>query len=344
MLVRRLLVLGVVGLAALVAPRAQTLPVWTADSTFTNLVEGLEDDVAGAGTEAFVPLTLREQQIFGIGIQQILNGDPLAGRSTLNQLGLEVYTFVNAAKTTDYYVVHELAAPGQPGHKGWSPVLINRKPRRNVAFIAPHVQFDSQSVRGMTQIAIAAQPRLVVLGGTHRCANSATSSCSGTTGACGGGSAPYRISDPVHVTTSAIWALYEQVIINAEIAKVVEFHTQVSGQPAAVQISNGTTKPYVPGDFTQIVRDYLDGQSDFTVLSCNKEGDPNGTFCSGTNVGGRLLNGVAPGDACTTNATTASGRWMHIEAYSSVWNSSTNRAHMQAAILAALPQDMPGGD
>src|SRR5690606_31147166 len=87
-LVRRALLVGVLAAVALVAPRAQGLPAWTSHSTLVQLLEGLEAGVAGANTAAFVPLSAQEQRDFGVGVLQMLAGDPLAGRDTLRHLGL----------------------------------------------------------------------------------------------------------------------------------------------------------------------------------------------------------------------------------------------------------------
>jgi hypothetical protein len=155
--------------------------------------------------------------------------------------------------------------------------------------------------------------KALFIAGTHRCANSASSSCSGTTNACGTDEA-YRISDVAHSVENFFHEAHKAANDSIALVKFVQLHgyDASAGEPAAI-LSNGSETPV--GAFAYVnqlalaIDDSLSGD-DFAV-SCNNLGDNGLNLCGTNNVQGRYTNGSS--DECTTAATGFNGQFLHVE-------------------------------
>ena len=320
------------------------IPAWTTHTTLLAFWDAQITRIAAEGSNQWVALTAREMDAIEIGLQQITVGDVAAGRATLNSIGIEVYTFTDTTSGINYYIARELADPGNAGFKGYGTWMFDRGWTRNIAILAPHVPWDANSGDGLRRYAVSGRPRLWGMTGVNRCANSTTASpCSGTFGGCVNnppGDA-YPVSDMAHGVNTSFFAAYRGLLAQ-EFKYVIEFHTQTT-QSVDLVLSNGTTDNVTTG-LVATLRTSLANpgqQTQFTLGSCNAvEDDGAGlTLCAGSNTGGRLINGVSRANACTTSASSASGKWLHVESKQTIWNTSAKYNVLFAALNAAIPTD-----
>jgi hypothetical protein len=73
---------------------------------------------------------------------------------------------------------------------------------------APHSLHDTGTLEQARDLFTGLGARVLVVSGTHRCANAAASGRSGTTAVCDGTSGPFRVSDMAHTEQSAFHAAH----------------------------------------------------------------------------------------------------------------------------------------
>ena len=231
-------------------------------------------------------------------------------------------------------------------------VAIARNPVRDVVIEAPHPVIDRYSDREAAVLFLKLGARALVISGANRCAAKASSSCSGKTRVCGDGNNPYRSSDPAHNPATLFHTAHLYFSRQWPSSIVFQPHGfSNSGNSVWFVISDGSREKR-SGDalLTGRVRDGLRAAlGDDRAVSCQDPKDRDiktRWLCATNTVQGRDLNGS--GDACTVNAASASGRFLHIEqtydevrkGFGSDWQNLS--AHPgSAAILAVLSKELP---
>jgi len=175
----------------------------------------------------------------------------------------------------------------------------------------PHPFFEFDTLAEGLEVFERAGARALLVSGTHRCANVASSGCDGRTAVCSSSREPYRESDPAHTTESSFHVMHRATTELFEQSLALSLH---GFGDAGISISNGTTGPATAESPVARLGDSLrDEFSDTTITYCNDI--PNRTreerFCGTTNIQGRHLNGASP--ACTEAASEATGRFIHLE-------------------------------
>ncbi|MDB4979568.1 MAG: hypothetical protein JWM82_320 [Myxococcales bacterium] len=194
----------------------------------------------------------------------------------------------------------------------------------------PHPLADAATLEEGAALFVGLRAGALLVGGTHRCADLASTSCLGSeaTNACAG---RLRISDAAHFTESffqrahaALFRLWPD-----SVAVSLHAHADVAGQPDVI-VSAGTRDAL---EATAPVNQLRDGlrASGLSVASCNATADPTPRLCGESNVQGRSSNGSS--DACLRDAASAGGRFLHVEQGAAVLVNPSALAGVLAARL-----------
>jgi hypothetical protein len=237
---------------------------------------------------------------------------------------------------------------------GIGPVVaIAKTPARDAIIEAPHPVKDSHTNKQAAVLFLKLGARALIVAGANRCAARDESPCSGMTGICGGGRAPYRTSDPAHNPATLFHVAHRTLTRRWEKSIAIQMHGfNNSGSSVWFVMSDGTNERR-PGDASLVgkVRDRIHtvlGRKERAV-SCQ---DPNDRsirtrwLCATTTVQGRDLNGSP--DICRVAAKKSSGRFLHIEQalrevrrpYDRDWKNISQYPGSNA-ILEALAQELP---
>ncbi len=175
----------------------------------------------------------------------------------------------------------------------------------------PHPWFEARVRDQGLDLFTGLSARALIVSGAHRCAARATSPCSGTTSVCDSSRAPFRVTDVAHHHETT----FHDVHVELAGAHPTSVGISVHGMSASgVSISDGTRG--MAGESSLVARLFRElrrRMPDERITSCTSfvGAVVEARLCGTTNVQGRQLNGASP--ACTTAATTATGRFIHIE-------------------------------
>lgn len=227
----------------------------------------------------------------------------------------------------------------------WGTFVFDAMPRRpSLVIQSPHELFDTKTGAQGAFVFRETGARAFFLNGTHRCNDTAASSCSGTTTACGA-NAPFRVSDQAHTVTGMFQAGTEAVLLNDPKTVVVQLHGfgKDAGDPDVI-MGNGTASAPTGTDFLLQVRNALlvkDSTLTFKVAHVDTAWT---TLTGTTNTQGKLVNGSA--GPCSTKPSSANGRFLHIEqAYAKLRDTKANwqkMANALASVFPAVPDGVTG--
>ena len=194
----------------------------------------------------------------------------------------------------------------------WGTYVFNPQACRKTLIIqSPHPKNDlntgQQGIFCFKQLDAGA----FFLSGTHRCNNSFTTNCSGTTSTCGF-SDNYRISDIAHNDQSVFQVTTNILNQNISNAIFLQLHgfSKRDTDPFVI-MSNGTKAAPSGRDYALLLREEL-AKTDALLTFKVGHLDVNWTRLLGTtNVQGRLINGS--GDPCKESAGSPTGQFIHLE-------------------------------
>jgi hypothetical protein len=238
-------------------------------------------------------------------------------------------------------VLAELDASGSPSPSlYWGTYAAPVTPSahgRLLAIEAPHPIFDTNTELQAADTFVQGSARYYLLAGAHRCADAASSGCSGTTDACGA-AADYRISDAAHTEALPFHAIHAALSAGAPSLVFLQLHGNAEPCPAAlVSDSSGTWSDAGPAG---ALAGALSANG-VAVGECGV-GYPTATcdLCGTDNVQARMTAGSA--DACTTNGPISGyGRFVHVEQQLSLRltpdGGTTGYQPLIDAVLTAFP-------
>ncbi len=285
--------------------------------------------IPGPGTNAYVPPSQAEADTFRAAFANLLSGDVSEAASAFDSLGYEIDYLIESPRT--YIMVLEHAGSG----KNRGAFIVNPRASRDLVLEVPHPLFDTNTGEEGIVLLGSTGARALLIAGSHRCANSALSSCSGTTSACTGGAPQaFHNSDMGHTMPSFFQAAHEAISARGNVA--VNLHGNGSEIPD-VEISDGTMTARSATSLVIKVRDSL-ATAGVNVASCNWPADNPSSLglCGTTNVQGRWTNGSA--NPCTSSPTNASGQFLHVEQHLPFRNSP---GALGSALGRLLPQAAP---
>ncbi len=263
-------------------------------------------EFVAAGSNAYVPPSSAEQEKFRTSLKELLADRVPQAMAGLTDIGLDLVQFTDTGKSS-FYLIREKADK----NRGWGITAINLKGSKLV-IEAPHTLFDTKTEVEAAAFFLSLSAKALLIAGTHRCANTESSPCSGTTGVCGSDE-PHRITDAAHSMVQLFHAAHEVFLDSDSSLVAISLHGFASGDgdPHAF-ISNGTNKEFSADDIANRLTAALKAQTGMTIaaVSCN-DGNKDARLCGTLNVQGRYANGSP--DACHTSVPSTTGRFLHIE-------------------------------
>jgi len=272
------------------------------EANLRNRIRAIQGNMPRAGSEGFAEPSSEELAEWRALIGLLIDGDASSVRSKVEK-HFPSYALIELTDTRSdkvYFLLQE--APSV--ERGWGTVVVNPTPNRNLAIEVPHPVFDLDTHVQGADVFRETGARVLILAGTHRCANQSTSPCDGTTSVCGS-SGPYRRSDPAHFTGSPFQGTHEVYADRFPELTALNLHGNGRSTCETVFLTSG-----VEDDTPSAVSDLRQALAQRGVDA----GVPESSSCplvGSTNVQGRYTNGSdAP---CTEAAKSATGGFIHIE-------------------------------
>ena len=242
-------------------------------------------------------------------IDAILVNNIATARANAASLNYQVTAFTDTSLSPHqvFYVLEEKSS--QTNY--WGTYVFSQTPiRNNLVIQAPHSKYDTNTGKEAVHCFKNLVAKALFINGTHRCNNSDSSSCSGTTSACGSSEA-FRVSDLAHNTASIFQKTTENVFNTITNSVFIQLHGfgKKSTDPYVI-ISNGS-RVTPTTDYAVQLKDALfavDTNLTFKLAHIDTDWTRLIAF---TNTQGRLINNS--NDYCSTSASTTSGRFIHVE-------------------------------
>ncbi len=281
----------------------EDLPPLNASATVDELVFDVFLNLVGSRSERYEPPTEPELETMREAVGGALTGSVERGR--LNGSGFDLTRIEGESRRV--FVLQEL------GRKGQAVILFDPDAPQGLIVEAPHIGFETDIYVEATALFQTLGARALIINGAHRCANEAPSGCDGTSDACGDPDW-FRISDSAHFAEGHFQLFHEVASTTWPDDLVVQLHGfgWDEGDPVSY-VSDGTNS-VDPTSIGALFADLLDERlpDGSRAASCNREADAAfARLCGTTNTQGRFLNGSD--DTCGTSASSASGRFLHIE-------------------------------
>jgi len=295
--------------------------------------------------------------IFKDCIDHLLAGEIDEAETDCNNINFELIKIDDTGiDGEDIYCLKEVTLKGQ----GFLCINYNSAKKHHVS--APHPKHDSDTDREAVEVMRGIGARYLSIATTHRCENTATSSCDGTTTACGSSSA-FRVSDMAHNADSYLHNFgvkvndYDSSIITIQLhgCGTTFCQTTLSSDDVVARFSVGTTNNNgsnelvnrLEGEMNTLLSSYSEGDA----RSCSDENaaDDDDKLCATTNPLGRYINGSTSNpcdDPAWPFTDFKNSRFLHIEQN---WNlrhdNDTNTSSLNvtpAMLISALNSTLQG--
>lgn len=221
-----------------------------------------------------------------------------------------LFTFTDQGNGITYGVAMENADADGNGvvDHGWGTLILNPAATLDLVLAAPHSLHDSNTGRQAVALFKRTQARAFLMNGAHRYANDAVSPCQSTTKE---SDVAHNSDSFFHATTRSIAAYYAGL---NRMFTMVQCHGMgaTSCPGVDVYMTYGNSAVPEPWESLSKLKNYLHLLQPTWVIAA--PGD--GYTCSlsgGTNIQGRLLNGVVAEQVCTVSTMNYSGRFIHME-------------------------------
>jgi hypothetical protein len=270
---------------------------------FVDRVTSAMEKSGGAGSDAAVIPSASDRDDFAANVLALLSGSATACALPASYRAGSI-----AGGAATFVVVAEMDDAGNPSPSlFWGTYAAKvGQPLSRVIVEAPHPLFDLHTEHEAAELCVQIQAGGLLIAGAHRCADPASSGCSGTTDACGT-TAPYRISDAAHSVDLPFNAVHD-AISRAVSAPFLQLHGNTEPCPAAL-VSDGSGS-FADGGLAAAFATALENNG-VSVGRCGL-GFPSGgcDLCATDNVQARFTAGSA--DACT-QAGASYARFVHVE-------------------------------
>jgi hypothetical protein len=278
---------------------------------------GASLDYAQSFSEGYVIPSVASLDRFDDLVAALLARDLDAVQQAAGASGFRVVRFVDTgAADNELYCLEELDLEG----RGFYCIDFQASNTHHIS--APHPLYDMNTNIEAVTVMRGTGARFLSISSTHRCSNAATSSCSGTTSACGAAGA-YKVSDLAHTVDSFFYRFGKAVHDRSATTTTIQLHgcgssacpSNNDNMDIVARLSAGTTND-LPG--TALVN-VLNAELNAALLalelgaslSCS-EPSADKQLCGTTNTLGRYINGQP--DPCQNAASDFTrSRWLHVE-------------------------------
>ncbi len=301
---------------------------------FDNLISAIPDTTPRG---LYVEPTAEQMNIWERALNAMFAGNYGNAHSIADSIDYKVVSFMDTVPNPDkqYYFLEKKAS----GSNYWGTVVLNPNPLRQKLFIqSPHPKYDFNTGKQGIHVFKQAGARGFYISGTHRCNSLTASECAGTTTVCSDVDEAFRKSDQPHNLVSALQRSTE--VFDEQISGliVIQLHgfTKGTGDPFVI-MSNGTRNTPSSDWITELMNnlEVQDTSLTYELMHVNTSW----TKLAGlTNVQGRYLNNS--GSPCSSSASTASGRFLHLEQEKTkLRDNITGWDKMANAIIATFGED-----
>lgn len=267
-------------------------------------IEAIISNMPGSsGNEYSIP-DASQLASWGEVINHLLNEEYSLSATKANSIGYELIEFTDNSTNKLYYILANTST------NYWGTYVYNPDYLIPLVIQSPHPRFDTNTGLQGIYVFEEIDALFYCVSGTHRCNNSTSATCSGTTSVCGT-SGPYKISDMAHNTGTVFQNVTDSLFNYFTEAYFISLHgfAKKDTDPYVI-LSNGTRE--IPAeDYITKLRDKLKVQDDVLTFKIAHINTTWTRLIAFTNTQGRLINSSA--DACSTDATTTSGRFIHME-------------------------------
>jgi hypothetical protein len=281
----------------------------TASGDVENYAESLINKMAGSSVNNYIQPTTANLATWESIINFILSDNLTDARFIASSINYQITEFTDTSLSPNktFYILEEKATQ----NRYWGTYIFSKNPARNNLIIAaPHSKHDTNTGNQAIYCFKNTLAKAVFINGAHRCNSFTNSSCSGTTTACGS-IGDYKISDQAHNITSMFQKTTEVLFSSTSNTVFIQLHgfAKQNTDPYVI-ISNGTNKTPSVDYALQIKNALLNEDSSLTFKLAHIDTDWT-RLTAFTNTQGRYINNSS--NACSTDATATSGRFIHIE-------------------------------
>lgn len=269
-------------------------------------IEFIRVNMPGSGDEGFVPPSYIELNRWEDISESFLNGHAEEVDSLIDLYfpEYEIVRFTDSGfGSHEYLLLRETV----PVTLGWGTYILRLQHEREIVIGVPHGRYETNTPSEGVDMFRRTGARLFMMNGTHRCSNSASTPCDGTTSVCGS-SGSYRISDMAHVTESAFQAMHEAYTVKYPVGYAFSVHGTTASNCSDIFLSNGKGSDSQPIIYE--LRDHMNSSGNIFV-SVSGDGTATCTLTGATNVQGRLTN--SSDEPCFQYASSNSGYFIHAE-------------------------------
>jgi hypothetical protein len=286
-----------------------SLHAQTASGDIENYAESIMNRMPGSSVNNYIQPTTANLATWKSIINFILSDNLTDARAIASPINYQITELTDTSLNPNkiFYVLEEKAIQ----NRYWGTYIFSKNPARNDLIIAaPHSKFDTNTGNQAIYCFKNTLAKAVFINGTHRCNSFTSSNCSGTTSVCGS-TGNYKISDQAHNTNSMFQITTEVLYSSIANAVFVQLHgfAKQSNDPYVI-MSNGTNKTPSIDYAVQLKNALLQEDPSLTFKLAHIDTDWT-RLTAFTNTQGRLINNSS--NACSTDATATSGRFIHIE-------------------------------
>lgn len=267
-------------------------------------IETIITNMPGSSGNAYSIPDANQLATWGEVMGHLFKAEYSQADSKATSIGYELIEFTDNSSNKIYYILANAST------NYWGTYVFNPNYLIPLVIQSPHARYDTNTGLQGIYIFEEIDALFYCVTGTHRCNNSTTTSCSGTTSVCGT-SGPYKISDMAHNTNTVYQNATISLFTHYDSTYFVSLHgfAKRDSDPYVI-LSNGTRdKPdtdYISRFKTRLLQE--DNALTFQIAHINTGWT---RLIGFTNTQGRLINDSV--DPCSTNASSATGRFMHIE-------------------------------
>lgn len=286
-----------------------SLHAQTASGDIENYAESIMNTMPGSSVNNYIQPTTANLVTWESIINFILSDNLTDARAIASPINYQITEFTDTSLNPNktFYILEEKAVQ----NRYWGTYIFSKNPaRNNLVIAAPHSKFDTNTGNQAIYCFKNTLAKAVFINGTHRCNSFTSSNCSGTTSVCGS-TGNYKISDQAHNTTSMFQKTTEVLHSSIANAVFVQLHgfAKQSNDPYVI-MSNGTNKTPSIDYAVQLKNALLHEDPSLTFKLAHIDTDWT-RLTAFTNTQGRFINNSS--NACSTDATATSGRFIHIE-------------------------------
>ena len=271
-----------------------------------NEIINIRNNMPGSGSDGFVKPSQADLNNWQEIISAMLDGEYLHADSLI-QDKFPYYELILFTDTSFQDKEYYLLAEENPIGKGWGTFIINSSFDREIVIEVPHARYDTDTHKEGIDVFRFTGSHYFIMSGTHRCANSEESFCSGITSACGS-SGPFRVSDMPHFDQALFQVIHKEVTVRNPLLYSIQVHGHAQSNCEDFFMSNGHATLSKPILYS--IKNSLLASGGVTVGIAG-DGISTCTLVASTNVQGRFTNGSS--NPCVQAVSSTNGYFIHIE-------------------------------